>query len=290
MDIKLQKIMLVDDNKANLFVAEKMLENHYEVYALPSATKLFNCLERIIPDLLLLDIEMPDINGYDVIKILKSDQRYSHIPVIFVTAKTTETDELKGLKLGAVDYVTKPFSAAILLKRIENHLLYQQQNAELKSANEKLKDFNKNLLKMVTEKTRQIVDLQTSIINAVADLVEFRDDDTGGHVSRTQKYVQLFVEQLIKDNIYSNEVCSWDDMESLMISAQLHDVGKLTISDAILKKAGKLTSDEFEIMKTHAEKGVEIITKIERKKENLTFLKYAETIAGTHHEKWDGSG
>jgi len=285
-----QKIILVDDNKANLFVGESMLEKHYDIYALSSATKFFHCLERITPDLILLDIEMPEMNGYDIIKILKSDNRYADIPVIFVTAKTMETDELEGLALGAVDYVAKPFSAAILLKRIETHLTIQKQKSDLRNANGKLKDFNKNLLKIVTEKTQQVIELQNSIISAVADLVEFRDDLTGSHVSRTQKYMQMLVEQLIKENVYSDEVLSWENMDSLMISAQLHDVGKLSINDAILKKPGKLTPDEFEIMKTHVEKGVEVITKMERQKGTHNFMKYAVTIAGTHHEKWDGSG
>ena len=289
MDEK-QKIILVDDNRANLFAGESMLEGYYDIYALPSAMTLFKCLEHVNPDLILLDIEMPDMNGYEAIKIIKSDHRYADIPVIFVTARAEETDELEGLALGAADYVTKPFSAAILLKRIETHLTMQKQKGKLREANERLKDFNENLLKMVTEKTQQVTELQSSVINAIADLVEFRDGVTGNHVSRTQKYMQLMVEQLIRENIYSGEVLSWEDMDSLIISAQLHDVGKIFISDAILNKPAKLTGEEFEIMKTHARKGTEAIMRMERKKDRLAFLRYAETIAETHHEKWDGSG
>jgi putative two-component system response regulator len=285
-----EKIILIDDNMANLTIAQNMIKDHYEVYALPSAIKLFKVMEHVIPDLILLDIEMPDINGYDVIRILKADNRYSDIPVIFVTARSVETDELKGLELGAVDYVTKPFSAAILLKRIETHLSIQENKAELKNANDKLKDFNENLLKMVTEKTQRIIELQNSIICIIADIVEFRDDVTGGHISRTQKYMQLILEQLIADSVYSEIILSWENMESLIMSSQLHDVGKISISDAILKKPGKLTPGEFEIMKTHTKIGVEIIQKTERKRGLNNFLKHAAIIAGTHHEKWDGSG
>ena len=276
--------MLVDDNMANLKIGKNMLKDVYEVYALPSADKLFACLERVIPDLILLDIEMPTMSGYEVIKILKANERCANIPVVFVTSRNGEMDELEGLALGAVDYVTKPFSTAILQKRIENQLLIQRQKAELK-------DLNENLMNMVKEKTRQIIGLQNSILSTVADLVEFRDDITGGHVTRTQKYVEMLFNQLMEDSIYSDEVLSLENMDYLLLSAQLHDVGKLSISDTILNKPGKLSPDEFEIMKTHVAKGVEAIERMEKKDEgNAYFLKYAKTFAGTHHEKWDGTG
>ena len=281
---KRQKIMLVDDNIANLKIGKNMLKDSYEVYALPSADKLFEALEHVTPELILLDIEMPAMSGYDAIKILKANEKSSHIPVIFVTSRNNELDELEGLALGAVDYVTKPFSTAILLRRIENQLLIQKQRLELKSLNE-------NLQNMVKEKTRQVIGLQSSIINTVADLVEFRDDITGGHVNRTQKYVEMLFNQLVEDNIYPDEILSLENMDALLISSQLHDLGKLSISDDILKKPGKLSPEEFEIMKTHVTKGVEAIERMERKDgENANFLRYAKTFAGTHHEKWDGSG
>ena len=284
LEQKRQKIMLVDDNMANLNMGKNMLKDVYEVYALPSADRLFASLERVMPDLILLDIEMPAMSGYEAIKILKANEKYAGVPVIFVTSRTGETDELEGLDLGAVDYVTKPFSTAILLKRIENQLIIQRQKAELK-------DLNSNLLNMVREKTRRVTDLQNSIISTVADLVEFRDDITGGHVTRTQKYVDLLFNQLVEDDVYSNELLSLENMDYLLLSAQLHDLGKLSISDSILNKPGKLDFGEFEIMKTHVTKGVEAIERMESKDgEHTYFLKYAKTFAGTHHEKWDGSG
>ena len=278
-----QKIMLVDDNKANLSIAKSMLDSYYDVFALQSASKLFEFLKHITPDLILLDIEMPDMSGYDVIKILKVDQRYIDIPVIFLTARNEENDELEGLALGAVDYVTKPFSSAILLKRIESHLLIQKQRQELK-------ELNDNLMKMVKDKTTQVIELQKSVISTVADLVEFRDQETGGHINRTQTYMQMIVNRLIKDNVYVDEMLAWENMEYLFLSAQLHDVGKLCISESILNKPGRLTPEEFEIMKTHAELGAKVIEKMQTKPGERAFLKYGQTIAGTHHEKWDGSG
>ncbi len=215
LDKKRQTIMLVDDNQANLNIGKNMLKGHYEVYALPSAERLFKFLESVKPDLILLDIAMPGMNGFDVIRILKADARYMKIPVIFVTAKAEETDELVGLALGAVDYVTKPFSAAILLKRIENHLLLESHRNELKHLNE-------NLVEMVKRKTAQISDLQSSMINTIAELIEFRDDTTGGHISRTQKYVELLIDALIRVCVYNFAVVHNDSG----VFSRWNDVGQ----------------------------------------------------------------
>ncbi|MCL2175481.1 MAG: response regulator [Treponema sp.] len=282
MQDKKSKIMLVDDNKANLAICRNLLSQYYDVFALSSADKLFEFLRHVLPDLILLDIDMPGMNGYETLTILKADKKYDEIPVIFVTAKTSENDEYAGLDLGAVDYITKPFTPILLLKRIENHLLIQKQKKTLQINNE-------SLVKMVKKKTHQVYDLQNAIISNMAELVEFRDVITGKHISRTQKYLKKLMDQLIKDEVYADEMLVWD-MNVILLSSQLHDVGKIAISDSILNKAGKLTHEEREIMKTHAVKGVEVIEKIEYTTENSAFLDYAKTFAGTHHEKWDGSG
>jgi len=279
---KKQKIMLVDDNKANLTIGKSILSENYDVFALSSADKLFEFLKHVIPDLILLDIDMPGMNGYETLTILKADKKYADIPVIFVTAKASEADECDGLGLGAIDYIIKPFSPALLLKRIENHLLIQKQKACLQ-------DYNENLIKMVKEKTHQLYSLQNTIISNIAELVEFRDLVTGRHISRTQKYLKKLAEQLIEDGVYADELLIWD-MNVILLSSQLHDIGKIAISDAILNKAGVLTEEEQEIMKTHAKKGVEVIEKMENSSDYTGFLEYAKLFAGTHHEKWDGSG
>jgi len=279
---KRQKIMIVDDHKASLTMGKSILDKYYDVYALSSASKLFEFLKHVIPDLILLDIEMPGMNGYDAIKILKGNKQYADIPVIFVTAKSSESDEYDGLALGAIDYVTKPFSALLLLKRIENHLLIQKQRM-------KLQEFSDNLIEMVKDKTQQVFGLQNAILRTVAELVEFRDIATGWHIGRTQKYMEKFVEQLIEDGVYVDELLLWD-IDLKLPSAQLHDVGKISISDAILNKPGKLTQEEFEIMKTHVQKGVDAIKKMEEFGNFTEFLDDAKKFAGTHHEKWDGSG
>ena len=277
-----QKIMLVDDNKTNLALGKTILSEAYEVYALPSSDKLFEFLKRVTPDLILMDIDMPGMSGYETVTLLKGDKNYTDIPVIFVTAKTCESDEYKGLSLGAIDYITKPFSPALLLKRIENHLLIQKQKTTLQ-------EFNNNLVQMVKDKTQQVFDLHNAIVRNMADLVEFRDNFTGRHIRRTQEYLKILIRQLMADGVYKDELTVWD-MNVILLSSQLHDVGKIAISDTILNKPGKLTPEEFTIMKSHAQKGVEAIERMERSVYFADFLDHAKLFAGTHHEKWDGSG
>ena len=282
MEKRRKTIMLVDDNVANLTAGKNMLKDTYEVFPIPSGEKLFLLLQKITPDLILLDIEMPGMNGYQVITKLKEDEATAGIPVIFLTSWSDPESELEGLSLGAVDYVFKPFSPPLLIRRIENHLLIESQK-------QSLEDYNKNLQQKVEQKTRQVLELQNSILNTMAELVEFRDGTTGGHIARTQSYLQLLVEHLLSEKIYWNEVSSWH-LEFLIPSAQLHDVGKIAISDTILNKPAKLTSEEFETMKQHAIFGENAIDSIMRTTTENDFLKHAKTFAGTHHEKWDGSG
>ncbi|GHV27692.1 two-component system response regulator [Synergistales bacterium] len=277
-----KNILIVDDNMTNLTTGKDMLKDKYKVYPVPSAGLMFDLLEHIIPDMILLDIEMPEMNGYEAIKRLKGEPQWNEIPVIFLTSKTDEGSELEGLSIGAIDYVTKPFSAPLLLKRIENHLFTETQRKQLK-------EFNTELEAVIREKTAQIFNLQNAVLSTVADLVEFRDDTTGGHVVRTQKYMKILLDKMVEENVYTEEISEWD-MDYVLPSAQLHDVGKIGIADAILNKPGKLTHDEFEIMKEHAAIGVAAIKRIEENMKGHAFLRHARRIAGTHHERWDGAG
>jgi putative two-component system response regulator len=277
-----KKVMLVDDNLANLTAGKNMLKDQYEVFPVPGGAKLFELLTHVVPDLILLDVEMPEMDGYEAIRVLKTDKRLADIPVIFLTAKSDEGSELEGLRLGAIDYVTKPFSAPLLLKRIENHLIMSEQRKALQ-------DFNENLQLMVYNKTTQVTELQNAVLSTVAEMVEFRDELTGGHVDRTQQYLKLLLDQLIRDGLHTREISTWD-LAFLLPSAQLHDVGKIAISDSILNKPGKLTDEEFSIMKNHPSVGVDAIKRIEKNTTENDFLHHAEIFAGTHHEKWDGTG
>jgi len=282
MDNIRHTIILVDDNVSNLTQGKNILQAHYKVYPAPSAAKLFKTLEMITPDLILLDIRMPEIDGYETIKKLKSDPRYEDIPVIFLTGLDEVDREVEGFDLGAADYITKPFSAPLLLKRIAKELLIVQQRKDLQN-------YANHLENMVREKTAAIFNLQNTVRATVADMVELRDNSTGGHVSRTQRYMKALMEALVADGLYADEIKGWN-IELFLQSAQLHDVGKVAITDLILNKPDKLTRDEFEIIKTHVSAGVEVVEKIMRHETEQAFLRHALFVAGTHHEKWDGTG
>jgi putative two-component system response regulator len=282
MEKSRSKIVIVDDDSTNLAMARDTLSDYYDVFTAPSGEKMFRILERIDPDLILLDIKMPGMSGYEVIKMLKSDEDTVDIPVIFLTAAIDPESEVKGLSLGAIDYITKPFSQELLLKRIELHLLVEKQRKELKN-------YSQNLEKMVNRKTQTVFDLQNSILKTVAELIESRDNITGRHIERTQNFLRLFLSFLLKHEVYINEFSKWD-LNLIVMSSQLHDVGKISIKDSILMKQGKLTNKEFEEMKMHTVYGKKIIEKIAASTPESAFLKHAKILAGSHHERWDGSG
>ena len=240
-------IYLVDDNATNLALGKNTLAQHYKVFTMNSGASLLKFLEKNIPDLILLDIEMPEMNGYEVIKIIKSKRDTKDVPVIFLTAKTDGDSELEGLSLGAIDYITKPFSPPLLLKRLETHL--------------KLANYNKHLQDMVAAKTKSVVGLQNAILKAMAELVESRDDITGKHVERTQNYLGLLIGALLKRGLHTEEMGNWN-IDLVLISSQLHDVGKIAVKDDILKKNGELTEEEFAEIKKHPLCGEKIIEKI----------------------------
>ena len=289
MEKKRNRIILVDDLIPNLDQGKNMLKTFYEVFPAPSAEILFEILENAIPDLILLDIEMPEMNGYEALKKLKANPLYANIPVIFLTSKDDDESEMEGFDLGAVDYITKPFSGPLLLKRIANQLLIVRQKNELLATQADLKDYADNLEIRVKEKTVAVTELQNAILATVADLVEFRDKLTGGHITRTQRYLQAIIDEMIQNGTYADEISTWD-MAFFLPAAQLHDVGKIAISDLILNKPSKLTPEEFEIMKTHVTAGVDAIEQIMKKTKEHIFLNQALLITGTHHEKWDGTG
>jgi len=282
MDENREVIVMVDDDLTNLNVARNNLSGVYSIVTVPSGAKLFSLLDKISPALILLDIEMPEMNGYEVIKKLKANGSTAHIPVIFLTAKIDPASEIEGLSLGAVDYITKPFSRDLLIKRINLHLLIEKQKKELLN-------YNLSLESEVGKQTQAVMELQNAIIQIIAELVECRDSVTGGHIGRTQYYINILVDFLVEHDVYADELSTWDT-NLFAMSSQLHDVGKITIRDDILMKPGKLTDDEFEEIKSHTISGVDIIKRIEENTTESEFLMYAAALAGSHHEKWDGTG
>ncbi|MDR2112039.1 MAG: response regulator [Candidatus Accumulibacter sp.] len=275
-------IMLVDDNRTNLLTGKTVLSECYTVLTASSAAKMFETLEWSRPELILLDIDMPEMNGFEAIRILKERPGTRDISVIFLTARDDSDDELEGLQLGAVDYITKPFSPPLLRKRVELHLLMEEQKRALQ-------EYNDNLQNMVEAKTRTILKLQNKILTAMAEMVEGRDNVTGSHIANTQRYLGILLSAVIDAGLWKEQTSEWD-IELLLQSSQLHDVGKIAIRDSILKKPGKLSREEFEEMKQHVVFGVGFIERLEDGEEDSRFLQYAKIFAAFHHEKWDGSG
>lgn len=279
-----QSVMVVDDLAANLMLMNDLLQDIYTVrIASSGALALKIATSDKAPDLILLDIMMPGMDGYEVCRQLKANSVTRDIPVIFLTASTDERDEQMGLALGAVDYITKPISPAIVLSRVKTHL-------QLKASADFLHHKNAFLEQEVERRMAEVRDVQDVTILTMASLAETRDNETGNHIVRTQHYVRLLAEHLRSHPRFSAYL---DDaaIDRLFKSAPLHDIGKVGIPDNILLKPGKLTAEEFEIMKTHTTLGKEAIESAEaRLGKTVPFLSCAKEIAYSHQEKWDGSG
>ena len=284
-----RRIVFVDKNMSTQDQGRSILKTFYEVLPALSVEKLFGLLDNFVPDMILLDIGMPEMSGYEALRRLKADERFADIPVIFLATEGDPCSEVEILDLGATDYITRPFPASKLLKRIGKELEFARQKNELIATQTKLQNHLDNLEVIVHEKAEAIMRLQNAVFETVVDMVEFRDAITGGHILRTQQYLQVLLEEMIKEGIYAEEIADWD-MTEILSSAKLHDVGKIAVPDVILIKNGKLTREEFDSMKSHVTIGVDAIERILNKTEESTFLNHALRIAGTHHEKWDGSG
>jgi putative two-component system response regulator len=277
-------VLAVDDTPENLQLMSGLLKDHYRVKVAASGERALKIAAgEGAPDLILLDIMMPGLDGYEVCGRLKAEPATRDIPVIFLTAETEVEDETRGLELGAVDYITKPVSPPIVLARVRTHLT-------LKAAADFLKDQNAFLEAEVARRTREVATIQEVTIVAIASLAETRDNETGNHIRRTQNYVRALAQQLRAHPRFAAYLTS-ENVELLYKSAPLHDIGKVGIPDRILLKPGKLTPEEFEIMKTHTTLGRDAILAAERVLDMPnSFLRCAREIAYSHQEKWDGSG
>lgn len=282
--LKKPTILVVDDTPDNLALMSELLTDTYHLKIANSGARALKlATSGTLPDLILLDIMMPVMDGYEVCRQLKSDPTTSDIPVVFLTAKIGVGDEEKGLDIGAVDYLAKPISPPILMARIKIHLA-------LKAQSDFLRDKAAFLTAEVDKRTREVVAIQDVTILAMASLAETRDSDTGNHIRRTQHYVKALAEHLQKKPSFASQVS--DDFVRLVFkSAPLHDIGKVGIPDRILLKPGKLDAAEWEIMKTHTTLGRDAIEHAERELgAKVDFLSMAKEIALSHQEKWDGSG
>lgn len=283
-------IVIVDDSIANLKAGKSALSANYDVITVPSAERLFEYLKLNTPQLILLDVNMPDMDGFETIKILKSNSETEFIPVIFLTGKNDSDSEIEGLNLGAVDYISKPFLPELLNKRVDVHVIIEKQKRLLQQYSDELLSFNETLQKRIDEKTRNMKDLQTVLLQTISDLVERRDGNTGGHIARTQRYLRLLLTALIDSGLYREQIDENWDIDLVILSSQLHDVGKIGIDDSILRKSGPLSEDEFNEIKKHTVYGAEIIDRMMDTAVENDFLRYAKVFAETHQEKWDGTG
>lgn len=268
-------ILVVDDTEANIDILVDVLDHEYSVNVAMDGGSALRSVEKNIPDLILLDIIMPGIDGYEVCRQLKYNEITRGIPVIFLAEMTQEHEEAKGLALGAVDYISKPFSPELVKARISTQL-------ELKKHRNHLKD-------LVEEKTRELMTTQEVTIEGLATLAEYRDPETTGHIQRTKNYVRLLATHL-KNHLRFKDYLNNDRTNLIFRSAPLHDIGKIGVLDSILLKPGSLVDNEIYEMKKHVIYGHDAIKATELKLGNTSFLSIAREIAISHHEKWDGSG
>jgi len=284
IDEKKATILIVDDTPDSIAVLSSILKAHYRVKVSTSGEKALGIAAgNPPPDLILLDVMMPGMDGYETCRRLKANPATADIPVIFLTAKNGEADEEQGLALGAADYITKPPSPPIVLARISTHL-------RLKSLRDFLKDKNEYLEAEVSRRTREIGLIQDVTMIAMGSLAETRDNETGNHIRRTQNYIRVLAKKLCDHPRFEGQL-NPDTIEMLYKSAPLHDIGKVGIPDRILKKPAKLTPEEFELMKAHTTIGRDAILSAEESLGSTTsFLSLARDIAWSHHEKWNGQG
>ena len=264
----MKHILLVDDNLANLELAANILKDDYKVSLAESGEQALAFCDQNKPNLIVLDINMPEMDGFETINRLKINTRTRDIPVIFMTESNDSDIEAKGFEYGAVDFITKPFAKNSMLHRIGIHL--------------QLYNYQRHLECMVKE-------LEDSIITSFCELIECRDNETGGHVERTKEYVKLLACQLQKQKSFS-KILTNEYIEMLVRSAPLHDIGKIGIQDMVLLKPGKLTEEEFEIMKKHTLIGEQVLKTIMEKMPSQKYLEIAKEIAASHHERFDGKG
>jgi len=271
----MKTIFVVDDSDTCLSKVEEVLENQYRVMTLPSAAKMFAMLEKVVPDLILLDIAMPEMDGYAALELLKKNEKTANIPVIFLTGQADALVEAHSFDLGVIDFIVKPFSALVLLNRVKMHI---DVDGIIRERTEHLE-----------KRTKQMESLYNNIISILADVVESRDRSTGGHIERTTIQTKILIDAMLERKVYADEMKNWNS-ELVAFSARLHDIGKIAIPDSILNKPDKLTPEEFEIMKTHVEAGEHIIDQIISKTNEETFWNKAKIFVSYHHEHWDGSG
>ena len=271
-------ILIVDDIEINRMILREMLQDDYQIIEAGSGGEALSILfeDKIFPTVVLLDIIMPDIDGFEVLERIKLDENMKNIPVLFITAADSDETESRGLKSGAADYVTKPFNHDVVRARVDNHI--------------NLARYRHRLEQLVAKKAAEVTRTYESTLEVLATIIEYRNLESGAHIRRTTLLTEVLVAKMLEIEQFKTALLS-ENIHSLIKASALHDIGKIGISDSILLKPGKLTPDEFDVIKTHTSIGSDIIDSISSTlPDNDMYLKYAKDICHSHHERWDGKG
>jgi putative two-component system response regulator len=284
LQAKRATVLAVDDTPANLNLLSQLLGKNYRVQLAVSGAKALELAIKRPPDIIVLDVMMPEMDGYAVCRRLKADPRTRDVPVIFLTALNGTDDETRGFEAGGADFVAKPFTPATLLARVETHL-------QLKAWHDAMRDRNAWLQTELQARLQEVDKLRETTLFVMVALAEFRDADTGNHIKRTQEYVRVLACWLRDQGLAP---ASFDDahIDALAKAAPLHDIGKVAIPDGVLLKPGPLTAEEWVVMKTHTTQGADLLKRAADKlgPDAGPLLHFGMEIARSHHEKWDGSG
>lgn len=271
----MKKILVIDDNKTTLAMAKQAIGDEYAVIAVISGYQALKYLEREIPDLILLDLNMPDMDGKQTMLKIKGNDKWCYIPIIVLTVENSPQTEVECLEMGAVDFIAKPFVPQVMKSRIARTLELEDYRRRLQLDNEK--------------KRMQLEKMKSQIIMVLANMIETRDTVTGVHVRRVSAIVETIVKKMRAENMYPEFL---DDryVISITLAAPLHDIGKIKIPDTVLKKQGDLTEEEFELMKTHTIEGARILQAFADEIDDNYYLLLGKDMAAYHHEWWNGKG
>ncbi|MCL2224504.1 MAG: response regulator [Defluviitaleaceae bacterium] len=275
---KKNSILIVDDERSNITVLRNILGSLYTIYASVDGEDALETADEFVPDIILLDIIMPEMDGFDVLQALKKSERTKDIVVIFITGLDNPEAEERGLTLGAADFISKPFNPTIVKLRVELQTrLINNARAMAEQA------------QALRGRTAHLLRVQHSAANVLAGLVDKRDKITGKHIEQTSKYMEILVEAMKQDSRFKDAVADWHT-DTVVMASRLHDIGKITVSDLILNKPGKFTPEEYEEMKQHAIQGENIINDVIASSGKEEIFDNAKLFAGSHHERWDGLG
>jgi len=271
-------ILIVDDIEINRMILREILQDDYQIIEAANGIDTFKILfdDKILPTIVLLDIMMPDIDGFEVLERMKSSEETKNIPVLFITAADSDETESRGLKTGAADYITKPFNHDIVRARVDNHV--------------NLARYQHGLEQLVARKAAEVTRTYEQTLEVLATIIEYRSLESGAHIRRTTLLTEAIISNMLSIDSFKSALMA-ENIHSLIKASALHDIGKISISDSILLKPGKLTQEEFDIMKTHTDNGKDIIDSIAATlPDSDMYLKYAKDICHSHHERWDGKG